>query len=422
MRYLYSLLMYIFLPLIFLRLYWKSLKLPAYRERLGERRGYYPFRLDSCLWVHAVSMGEVIAAVPLIKELKQLYPDTPLLVTTMTPTGAQQVKQRFGNDVIHAYIPYDYPGAVSRFFKNMNPRIAIIIETELWPNLVAACKKRSIPICLLNARLSEKSARGYRRISWLVKPMLAKINAIAVHAKADADRFIALGAKKENVSISGSIKYDMNVPAGLVEKSALLREELGRDRFVWIAASTHEGEDEVILSAHEKLLTKNPRALLILVPRHPERFDKVETMCSKSFETLRRSDKDSLAAFGKKVKIYLGDTMGELLLLYGAADVAFVGGSLIKRGGHNLLEPAALSKPVLSGPHVFNFAEISEQLKAGGALVTVTDAVSLASSLAYLSQHPEKCAQYGAAAKKVVDANRGALMKQLAVVHSLLVG
>lgn len=416
MRILYSFLLYLLLPFLFLRLLWKSRHLPAYRERLPERLGFYPFKLDACIWVHAVSMGEVIAAVPLIKEIKQLYPSTPLLVTTMTPTGANEVKKRLGDIVVHAYIPYDFPDAAARFITTMNPTIAIMMETELWPNLIAICAKKSIPVCLLNARLSEKSAKGYHRMGSFMRETLKNITIIATHASADAERFIALGAKRENVTVAGNIKFDLMLPPDLTERADSLRSQLGKDRFIWIAASTHQGEEEVILAAHQKIRQVNPNALLILVPRHPERFDAVAALCEKTFVTARRSK----FAADQATEVYLGDTMGEMLLLYRVADVAFVGGSLIPRGGHNLLEPAALSKPVLSGPHLFNFVDISDMLKAGNALTLADNQDSLAAAVIELMQQPSKRTQLGEAAKKVMDANRGALARQLAVVHDIL--
>lgn len=417
MRYLYTLLFYLAMPYIFIRLWVRSWRAPDYCKRLGERLGSYPFRLEKCIWVHAVSVGETIAAIPLIKALKIKYPNTPLLVTTMTPTGAARVKNAFGDSVSHVYLPYDLPPAIARFLNAMQPVIAIIMETELWPNLLAVCRKKNIPICLVNARLSEKSARGYQRIAVLTREMLQHIRVIAAHGEADAKRFVALGAASEQVITTGNIKFDLELPAELTNKSADLRAALGTERFVWIAASTHEGEEEIILAAHKKLREKNPHALLILVPRHPDRFDAIAKLCEQSFITMRRSQPPSdLSA----TAVYLGDTMGELLLMYGAADVAFVGGSLIPRGGHNMLEPGALEKPVLTGPYLFNFAEISELFVTANALIKVSDADSLAQQLLILAEDPQKRKQMGIRACGVVEANRGALAKQLALISAVM--
>ncbi len=371
MRYLYSFLFYLALPLVFLRLIWRSRRLPAYRQRWTERLGFYPFHFDQCLWVHAVSVGETIAAVPLINALKERYPHLPVLVTTMTPTGAARVKAAFGDTVAHAYLPYDLPGAVSRFLNSMHPKVAVIMETELWPNLLAACKKRHIPVCLANARLSAKSAATYRRIASLTREMLNNIDVIAAHGQADAQRFIELGAPVSNVVVTGNIKFDLEIPSDLMRRAEQLTDVLGKDRFIWVAASTHEGEEDVLLTAHKLLREQVPQALLILVPRHPDRFNTVAKLSEQQFNTVRRS---SNQACTPETAVYLGDTMGEMLLMYAVCDVAFVGGSLIERGGHNILEPAVLAKPIVTGHSLFNFAEMSEKFLTADALHRVSDA------------------------------------------------
>ncbi|HVE43798.1 MAG TPA: lipid IV(A) 3-deoxy-D-manno-octulosonic acid transferase [Gammaproteobacteria bacterium] len=414
MRHFYSFLLYLLSPFLVLRLYWRSRRLPAYRERIGERFGRYPWQLKDSVWVHAVSMGEVIAATPLIRQLQVMYPACTMVVSTMTPTGASQVVKTFGDTVKHVYLPYDLPGAVRRFLNATRPCVAVIMETELWPNIIAICDQRRIPLCVLNARLSEKSARGYQRIASFAGRMLKQIKMIGTHAEADAKRFLDLGAT--HVQVTGSIKYDLQIPDGLVEKGKALRQQLGSDRFVWIAASTHEGEEEIILAAHRLLREKIPNALLMLVPRHPDRFAKIAKECAKQFNTVCRSEQSVIVA---ETAVYVGDTMGELLLLYSAADVAFVGGSFIERGGHNFLEPAALGKPVLSGNSVFNFTEIAEKLITQGALIKVNDAADLANILFALRQDVARCQKQGDAALAVVHANRGALRKQLEIVRQL---
>lgn len=417
MRHIYTFLFYLALPFIFLRLCWRSRRQPEYRQRLLERLGFYPYKLNKCVWVHAVSMGETIAAIPLIKALKKRYPDSPLLVTTMTPTGAAKVKAIFGDTVHHVYLPYDVPSSVKRFLNAMQPIVCIIMETELWPNLLAETSKKQIPICLVNARLSQKSADGYARIALLTREMLKRIDKIAAHGKPDADRFIALGAPQNRVMVTGNIKFDLELAQDLAVKSAALRASLGNERFIWIAASTHEGEEEVVLAAHKKLRAINPNALLILVPRHPDRFDAIAKLASQSFVTARRSLQEVCTA---ETAVYLGDTMGEMMLMYGASDVAFVGGSLIPRGGHNILEPGALGKPLLSGPHLFNFLEISDMFVTANALVKVTDAESLSAQLIHLMQHADERLQMGERALAVVAANRGALQKQIAIAVDLI--
>ncbi|MBX3708186.1 MAG: lipid IV(A) 3-deoxy-D-manno-octulosonic acid transferase [Gammaproteobacteria bacterium] len=416
-RYLYTLLFYLALPFIFIRLGWRSLRQPVYRQRMGERLGFYPYTLEKCIWVHAVSVGETLAAIPLIKALQSCHPEFPILVTTMTPTGAERVKSALGDGVNHVYIPYDLPSAMRRLLNNMRPVVCIIMETELWPNLINVCHQHHVPICLVNARLSEKSARGYHRITSLTQEMLHHIRLIAAHGQVDADRFIALGASKERMTVTGNIKFDIELPEELTDKSAALRTMLGKDRFIWIAASTHEGEEEIILAAHKKVREQNAHALLVLVPRHPNRFDAIAKLAESSFVTVRRSLQQPCT---QEVAVYLGDTMGELLLMYGAADVAFVAGSLIPRGGHNMLEPGALGKPILTGPHLFNFAEISELFVSAEALTKVMDADSLAAQLVRLMQHPMEQAQMGARALQVIENNRGALDKQLTLLSQVI--
>lgn len=417
MRFIYSILFYLAIPFVVLRLLWRSREQPAYRKRFAERFGFYPRGFEKTLWVHAVSVGEAIAAIPLVKMLKARYPELPILITTMTPTGAARVKSAFGDTVVHAFIPYDLPTSMRRFVNTFNPVVCVIMETELWPNLIAACAQKKIPICLVNARLSPKSAAGYQRIAGLTREMLARLTLIASHGEADAERFIALGADPAKVTVTGNIKFDMEVPAGLQEKADVLRNALGKDRFVWIAASTHEGEEEIILAAHQMLRKHRQDALLILVPRHPDRFDAIADLCRQQFSTVRRSLNEVCES---EVAVYLGDTMGELLLLYAAADVAFVGGSLIPRGGHNMLEPGILGKPILTGPHLFNFAEISELFFAANAMQKVTTATELADALLALQRDSTLQAKMIAAATQVVMANRGALQQQVELIAGAL--
>lgn len=416
-RYLYSLLFYLALPYIFLKLLWRSRKTPEYRKGLLERLGFCPHMFNRCIWVHAVSVGESIAAIPLIKELKSKYPDIPLLVTNMTPTGAARIRAAMGNLVEQAYIPYDLPDAVERFLDRVNPLIAIIMETELWPNLLYACKKREVAVMLANARLSEKSAKKYHRVTSLTREMLTALTIIAAQSTADAERFINLGANKDKVKVVGNIKFDMEIPPNLSAKSATLRSQLGDDRLIWIAASTHEGEDEIVLAAHRLVIEKIKNALLILVPRHPQRFDDVFKMCEQqAFNTVRRSKNESCHSV---TQIYLGDTMGELMLMYSVSDVAFVGGSLVPIGGHNMLEPAVLGKAIITGPNLFNFAEISDMLFKSEAMIEIQNANQLAEKVSEFFINKDYRDKFGNNAKKVVEANRGSLEKQMQLVAGL---
>jgi 3-deoxy-D-manno-octulosonic-acid transferase len=339
----------------------------------------------------------------------------------MTPTGSERIQALFANEprIQHCYLPYDLPCAARRFLNRVRPTLAVIMETELWPNHIHQCARRGIPVALANARLSERSARGYARFPKLTRPMLAEMSLFAVQTEAEAERFRQLGARADTVEVTGSIKFDLTIDPQLLERASALRGQWqATDRPVWIAASTHEGEDEVVLAAHRRLLDSYPDALLILVPRHPERFDAVHQLCeNEGFATVRRSSAQPVTA---QVSVLLGDTMGELLFLYALADSAFVGGSLVPNGGHNLLEPAALSKPVLSGPHLFNFLEIAAQLRSAGALQEVEDAESLAWAIQRLFELPRDAQRMAEAGLKVMRTNQGALQRLLAGLDRLI--
>ena len=412
-RLLYTLLLHLGLPLVAIRLLLRARKAPAYARRAGERFAVgLPALRPGGIWVHAVSVGESIAAAPMIRALMARHPDLPITVTCMTPTGSERIRAMFGDQVQHCYLPYDLPWAAARFLDRVRPKLAVVMETELWPNHIHQCARRGIPVVLANARLSERSARGYARFARLTAPMLAELDWLAVQTETEAERFRQLGARPERVSVTGSIKFDLHIDASLTARAAEQRAQWGADaRPVWIAASTHGGEDEVILIAHRKLLERHPDALLILVPRHPERFRDVFELCrQQGFATARRSGNE---AVGAEHQVLLGDTMGELLFLYALADVAFVGGSLVANGGHNLLEPAALGKPVLSGPHLFNFLEISQQLAAAGALREIDDAAGLALAVATLLGDSEQAQTMRDGGLRVLRANQGALERLL---------
>ncbi|PWB33037.1 3-deoxy-D-manno-octulosonic acid transferase [Pseudomonas sp. SDI] len=420
-RTLYSLLFHLGLPLVALRLFLRSRKASAYGQRIGERFAFgLPALKPGGIWVHAVSVGESIAAAPMIRALLERYPQLPITVTCMTPTGSERIKAMFANEprIQHCYLPYDLPWAAARFLDKAQPRLAVIMETELWPNHIHQCAKRGIPLALANARLSERSARGYARFARLTRPMLAELSLIAVQTEAEAERFRQLGARPECVSVTGSIKFDLTIDAQLLVRAAELRGQwAAQQRPVWIAASTHEGEDDVILAAHRQLLEHHSDALLMLVPRHPERFNAVHELSRQQFTTLRRSSGEPVQA---DTQVLLGDTMGELLFLYALADIAFVGGSLVANGGHNLLEPAALEKPVLSGPHLFNFLEIAALLREAGALQEVDDAAGLAAAVRRLIELPRDAQRMGAAGLAVMKANQGALQRLLEGLGQLL--
>ncbi|MFG0582480.1 lipid IV(A) 3-deoxy-D-manno-octulosonic acid transferase [Pseudomonas sp. zjy_9] len=419
-RHLYTLLLHLALPLIALRLALRARKAPAYARRIKERFSFaLPPLKPGGIWVHAVSVGESIAAAPMIRALQARHPELPITVTCMTPTGSERIQALFGDSVQHCYLPYDLPWAAARFLDRVRPRLAVVMETELWPNHIHQCARRGIPVALANARLSERSARGYARFGKLTAPMLAELSLIAVQTQAEAQRFLDLGARPDCVEVTGSIKFDLKIDAELLQRAAELRRQWqAEQRPVWIAASTHAGEDEIVLAAHRQLLETRPNALLILVPRHPERFNSVHELCLSDGLTTRRRATGEAVQAGDQV--LLGDTMGELLFLYALADIAFVGGSLVANGGHNLLEPAALGKPVLSGPHLFNFLEIAAQLRAAGALSEVADAAQLAERTATLLDTPAEAQRMSAAGLAVLKANQGALERLLDGLRRLL--
>ncbi|WP_109512901.1 lipid IV(A) 3-deoxy-D-manno-octulosonic acid transferase [Pseudomonas ovata] len=421
-RTLYTLLFHLGLPLVALRLWLRARKAPAYRQRIKERFGFgLPVMRRGGLWVHAVSVGESIAAAPMVRALLKAYPDLPITLTCMTPTGSERIRALFADEprIQHCYLPYDLPWAARRFLDHVQPRLGIIMETELWPNHIHQCARRGIPVVLANARLSERSARGYGRFTGLTRPMLAAMNGFAVQTETEAERFRVLGARPECVTVTGSIKFDLTIDPQLLVQAASVRAQwqaVGRP--VWIAASTHAGEDEPILAAHRQVLASHPEALLILVPRHPERFASVHELCvQQGFATVRRS---TGAAVMPATSVLLGDTMGELLFLYALADCAFVGGSLVANGGHNLLEPAALARPVLSGPHLFNFLEIAAMLRSAGALLEVNDAQALATAVQRLFDEPEQARTMAEAGLQVMQANQGALQRLLGLIARLM--
>ena len=421
-RTLYTLLFHLGLPLVAIRLWLRARKAPAYARRIGERFAInLPAMQPGGIWVHAVSVGESIAAAPMIRALLERYPQLPITVTCMTPTGSERIQALFAGEprIQHCYLPYDLPWAAARFLNRVQPKLAVIMETELWPNHIHQCAKRGIPVALANARLSARSAKGYGRFARLTRPMLAEMSLIAVQTETEAERFRQLGARPECVEVTGSIKFDLSInPQLLVDARGLREQWQMTGRPVWIAASTHEGEDEIVLAAHRRLLNQYPNALLILVPRHPERFNAVFELCRREgFATVRRSSGEAVNA---ATQVMLGDTMGELLFLYALADTAFVGGSLVPNGGHNLLEPAALAKPVLSGPHLFNFLEISALLRDAGALEEVDDAQGLALAVQRLFELPQDARRMGQAGLKVMQLNQGALQRLLDGLGRLL--
>lgn len=426
MRFLYSVLLYALLPLLLLRMLLRSRRAPAYRRRLGERLGVYPAGDEAemaparpAIWVHAVSVGELQASAVLVEALLLAYPAYRVVLTTTTPTGSARVRAVFQQRVSHVYLPWDLPGSVNRFLDRFRPALVLFIETELWPNLLAACQRRGCVSVLASARLSATSARHYRRVAPLTRRMLQNLDAIGCQTRADEQRFLALGATADAVSVTGSLKYD--APLTEQERTAApsLARTLGLDgRVVWVAGSTHSGEEGMLLDALPHLKGKYPALLLVLAPRHPERFDAVAALCaSRGIAVVRRS---AAAAVTASDTVLLLDSIGELSLVYGAATVAFVGGSLVAAGGHNPLEAVRWSVPVVSGPHTENAVDIYRQLQQVGAARQVASADDVLRVVDKLLAQPERCASMGAAGEAVMAANAGACERTLALVRGVL--
>jgi len=413
-RWLYSLAFYLAVPILLLRLRKRAKKNPGYRKRLGERFGLYPpgKPVKGALWFHTVSVGEFLAAKPLIDRILHAYPERPCLITTMTPTGSDRVQQAYGElikagRVHHVYLPYDLPDAISRFLQRFNPRILVVMETELWPNVIHFTHRRGIPIVVANARLSEKSAEGYRKILPLFRPMMREVALVAAQSDADGERFVELGLSPRNLQVTGTVKFDLDIKPDTVAQAKALRAQWGGQRKVFIAASTHEGEDEQVLEAFLYLRSSVPESLLVLVPRHPERFEDVANLIhARGLSMSRFSTREPVTA---DTDVVLGDTMGDLLTMLGAADVAFVGGSLVPVGGHNMLEALAMGVPALTGPHVFNFQMVASMLTELGVLKTVTSSLGLGQTVEALFRDEPRRYTLAKRGKCVVDENRGAM-------------
>lgn len=409
---LYTTLLYIIQPLVWLRLLWRSRKAPAYRKRWAERYGFCRNKVaPGGILLHSVSVGETLAAIPLARALRHRYPSLPVTITTMTPTGSERAMSAFGKEVYHVYLPYDLPGAINRFLDSLQPELVIVMETELWPNMIAALHQRNIPLVIANARLSERSARGYGKLGRFMQRLLNKITLVAAQNEEDGNRFLRLGLKRTQLAVTGSLKFDISVTPELAAKAVALRRQWAPRRQVWIAASTHSGEEEIILRAHRQLLATFPDLLLILAPRHPERFTYAHELVRKAGMSFTRRSSGEIPSGSTQVVI--GDTMGELMLLYGIADLAFVGGSLVERGGHNPLEPAAHAIPVLMGPHTFNFKDICARLQQAEGLITVTNADSLVKEACALLTDEDYRLWYGRHAVEILHQNQGALTRLL---------
>ena len=417
-RAVYSLITYLAAPILWGRLLWRGRNNPAYRQAWSERLGFIEAQTQRpVIMLHMVSVGETMAARPLIEALLHTYPDYPLWLTSTTPTGAATVKRLFGERVTHSYLPYDWLGANARFLDRIPIKLLIILETELWPNLYAACAKRHIPLLLVNARLSERSVRRYQKTQNLVRETLSHISLIAARETQDAERFKVLGANAGQLIVTGNIKFDLQLAADTLQQVDSLK-PLVSQRFVWVAASTHAGEDEQILAAHQQLLALNPQALLILVPRHPERFESVAKLCTEQgFKFRRRSLNERPDT---QTQVWLADSMGELLLWYGLADSAFIGGSLVPVGGHNPLEAALWGIPVLSGTHIHNFMDIYPALVERGGAKLVESSRHLADHLMFWANAKLAREQAGQAAQQFVQQHQGVVLQLMQIIANFI--
>jgi 3-deoxy-D-manno-octulosonic-acid transferase len=418
MRYLYTLAAYFLAPVFCGVLLFRSLRDARYRRNFSQRFGWGESMAESSIWVHAVSVGEVQAAAVLVRTLHDRYPGIPLVVTTLTPTGDERARTLLGDRANIRYLPLDLPGSVKRFFDRVKPRIAVIFETELWPNIYHECGRRRIPLVLASARLSPRAMTRYQRFIGLFRQVLSNRMVIAAQGEGDAERFRSLGADPDSTHVTGNLKFDFTVPLNVKTKGAELRAQYAEDRPVWVAGSTHAVEEGLLLEAHREVRKIHPRAILVMVPRHPQRFNDVVSWLEK--QNVRFIKRSQPSARTPDLEVLLVDTLGELLDFYAMGDVAFVGGSLVPVGGHNLLEPAALGVPVLAGPNNFNSADIVKILVDRGAAQIVNDPKELARRVAGLLSNPQDRARIGAIGKECVENNRGALDKLLGLIDPLL--
>lgn len=424
-RLIYSTLFYLASPLLLFRLWWRGRRAPGYRRNWWQRFGYVPRQPESetrPIWIHAVSVGETVAIKPLVEKLLAEQPDVPILMTSMTPTGAERAKALFGDRITHVYCPYDLPCSVSRFLSRLNPQLCLIVETELWPNLISQCQRRNIPVVVANARLSERSANGYRKVSALTRGMLSQIRLVLAQNPSDARRFVSLGLDETRVEVCGSIKFDLRPDSEQLETGAELKQRLS-GRTVLTLASSHEGEEKQFLDVIKPLQQHWPELLLMLVPRHPERFDEVYTLCeSHSVKVLRHSYASGLSQQDyQEVEIYLGDTMGDLMSLYAASDVVVMGGSFAPVGGHNPLEPGCLSLPVIMGPHHFNFADLTQEMVRKGAMMDVGSMEDVRAVVEKYLDRPDEFLAIGTKAREYVASKQGAVEAIYTALKSVLI-
>lgn len=418
MRFVYIVIAYLLSPVVIGAFALRGLRNRSHRQGFCQRFGFGEHLASESIWVHAVSVGEVQAAAPLVHALRVRFPAVPLVLTTATPTGRARALALFKSGVDVRYVPIDLPGSVRRFFQRVRPRLAVILETEIWPNLYNRCGRLNVPLVMASARISPRSVNRYRRLVGLFRDALSHGIFIAAQSEEDAERFRSIGANPQRTHVIGNIKFDFGYPPDIAERGRELRRMLGVERPVWVAGSTHAKEEDVLLDAHALIRKRYPDALLVLVPRHPPRFaDVAGSLKDRGVLFIART---SGAGVAPETQVFLLDTLGELPPFYAAGDVAFVGGSLVPIGGHNLLEPASLGEPIVAGPHNFNSADISKLLIERGAVRIVHGAAELAKVVGDLFADPTARNQMGAAGRKAVDENRGAVSRLMAFVDPLL--
>jgi 3-deoxy-D-manno-octulosonic-acid transferase len=417
MRVLYSAVFYLIIPFVLLRLYWRGFKTPHHRQRWHERFALYsqPYPQD-VIWFHAVSVGEVEALFPLVKQVQKLS-DSPILITTMTPTGSARVKALLGESVAHVYVPYDLPDAVSRFMQCFKPKLAVMIETEIWPNLFAYCGKNNIPLYIVNARIAARSVANYQKMSALIHPALAKVSLIATQTEDDKQHFIAIGGIKDKVENLGNIKFDVEITPDIIEQGLRLKANVFKNRFVWLIASTHKDEEAIFLPLYAILKAKIPELLLVIVPRHQQRFAEVKKLCESQLTTVMRS---SNAPVNAQTDLYVVDSIGELKMFYATADIAFVGGSMVAAGGHNILEAAAVGVPVLFGPYMTNFKEIANGVLKQQAAIQCQTTEEIVQAVLNLYEQPTYRDELCARGKTFIRDNQGTVARICKLFESAL--
>jgi len=407
MRSVYTLLFYLLTPLILFRLFWRGFKAPEYRKRWLERLAIYNTNFTrDVIWIHAVSVGEAEAVFPLVKRLQQQFPTDKFLITTTTPTGSARVQAVLADTVAHVYLPYDLPNVINRFLATFKPKVAIVMEKEIWPNLYAGLAKNNIPLMIINARLSANSAKGYKKIPALVKPALAAVTWIATQTAEDRQRFIEIGSKADSTRVTGNLKFDLLLEDDIIQQAKKIKNSLFSNRFVWLIASTHEREEEIFFELYPQLKKSIPELLIMVAPRHPERFELVNQLANKM--QLKTSQRSLQQQCTEATDVYIADTMGELKLLYGAVDVCFVGGSMVPVGGHNILEPAAMGTPIMFGPYMVNFKEIAKNVLDLNAAIQCEDKQALIEAITHLYSDADYRIDIAAKAKQFVNKNQGA--------------